>query len=1010
VSDFTGYRCWTITALNETAMKDAVAPKAAVFLATHHPARIRRRPLQGGGRPINTDEQELLNAFSIDENPELMLMPIVGDSGTGKSHLVRWLHAHLHDREGWKVVYVPKYETNLRSIVRLVLEGMEGDEFDAARKALDRASDENIDEDKAPDRLLNELAVQIGDAPDDGENPEHRTYLKENLPVLLHDPVFRKRLLADGGVIRRLVGLALHGRQVDDDLDDDSGQFGIEDLPLSATDVVEASKDAQEAFRYLSGDQTMRQTAVDVLNERLEAAESMLFVSADLRVGDVLLDVRRSLLERGLELVLFIEDLTVLHGVQQELLNSLVVPAQDEFCKLRAAMAVTSGYFDALDTVKTRCDHAYDLDLPYGEEDASVSTDDAVDFVSRYLNAARLGASALEEAHDAARKTGSELDTEWVQSACDTCEHKPHCHDGFGSAAGTEFGLYPFNKAALDRMVRAWSPSHFDPRRIVTEVIRHTLTTAEQELPESRFPSQNLVDNYDDHDQRQLSADVAAELHSRDPNDADRRARVLTYWGGAPSEVANLDDALHDAFDLRPLSDVGPPPPPPPPPGPGSGPGPEPELLPKAIQDSLDQLDKWHTGEFELSQPVARGIRAIVHAAVVERLTNGSFQIRVSTAQFSATDGEFFRQSSVDLAKARGSKATKGRATSLHIDATAANAALLRAATLASHHGHWSFERGPERLREWAAAVDEWAGILLESWGTADRDRKDRDEPAAALLYGARAAGLVASDRSPSALLGAALDLRPADGNEERTKSWLRLESAVAHKDRAELREALLNRIGAAKGGGGARAIDASAVLSTIEGVAEDWQPSQFTADSTADRYRQRIEKVLDKACDDELAQLRAWYETVVDHLNLSIPPAQVAPAFRDAVEAAVNAGVLTDDSDDRPADEARSIAAAFEQASLESVRKIGQVLEEIKELPPIDVAPHVAPDRRPDLQVTLDFCQIADRILSVAEATLEARSSVGAEVDTSVSSVDTLDRELERWLGLLQEAEDETC
>ena len=53
-------------------------------------------------------------------------MPIIGESGTGKSHLVRWLHLRTAGPSGRRVVYIPKYGTNLRRVIELILSDMDG--------------------------------------------------------------------------------------------------------------------------------------------------------------------------------------------------------------------------------------------------------------------------------------------------------------------------------------------------------------------------------------------------------------------------------------------------------------------------------------------------------------------------------------------------------------------------------------------------------------------------------------------------------------------------------------------------------------------------------------------------------------------------------------------------------------------------------------------------------------------------------------------------------------------
>jgi hypothetical protein len=71
---------------------DAEASSEAVSLAVHQPMRFERRIIGGSGSPEPCDEHQLLRAFLATDLPEeRVILPIVGSSGVGKSHVVRWL-------------------------------------------------------------------------------------------------------------------------------------------------------------------------------------------------------------------------------------------------------------------------------------------------------------------------------------------------------------------------------------------------------------------------------------------------------------------------------------------------------------------------------------------------------------------------------------------------------------------------------------------------------------------------------------------------------------------------------------------------------------------------------------------------------------------------------------------------------------------------------------------------------------------------------------------------------
>ena len=137
-------------------------------------------------------------------------------------------------------------------------------------------------------------------------------------------------------------------------------------------------------------------------------------VSNQVDLIEVFREVRSALHSDGMQLALFVEDLTVLHGVEREFLDAIVEPAHSadgDMCGLRMVFAVTEGHFDDLDTVRTRCDDAYWLDAPYGED--GVDEDEALSFVARYLNATRLDPDKIDAAW-----TGRDGNANWLPNAC----------------------------------------------------------------------------------------------------------------------------------------------------------------------------------------------------------------------------------------------------------------------------------------------------------------------------------------------------------------------------------------------------------------------------------------------------------------------------------------------------------------------------------------------------------------------------------------------------------------
>ena len=100
----------------------------AVLLAVHEPGPLLVRTANGASQEAAT-ETDLLNALmrSADDG-SAVLVAITGDSGVGKSHMVRWLHAQLQrhaDRERLVIVRVGGHRASpsVRTARRIAQEG-----------------------------------------------------------------------------------------------------------------------------------------------------------------------------------------------------------------------------------------------------------------------------------------------------------------------------------------------------------------------------------------------------------------------------------------------------------------------------------------------------------------------------------------------------------------------------------------------------------------------------------------------------------------------------------------------------------------------------------------------------------------------------------------------------------------------------------------------------------------------------------------------------------------------
>lgn len=427
----------------ECLITAAESASDAVFLAVHQSMPLSRRLLSSKtGETEKKTEQDLLKAFLTDNLPSgTLILPIVGSSGVGKSHMIRWLDANVRGRKDGvnrHIVRIPR-SSSLRRVLELILDTKGADEHVESLLSQPRYRELNKTLTSATlppslqvatHELRGKLLIALEGAyqeasdrlasgegfPDDRARRAHCS--ESNLPALLQDPVIGKHFMAyngedldNFGVLARIASRCIDGQR---DVNDASSFFTDEDL------VVDTSFDRADmtalARKYLTGlerrNGAKREEAVKYLNELVDDAISQLLAFSGFSLTDLFVEIRKCLLQDNIELILLIEDFAALAGIQGSLLDAIIsegVRGDQELCTMRTALAVTEGYLSKRETVSTRAGYLWKIsDHPFSSEAEAVQT--YTNFVAGYLNAARWGKNDLELKH---QNSGGLLE-EWL--------------------------------------------------------------------------------------------------------------------------------------------------------------------------------------------------------------------------------------------------------------------------------------------------------------------------------------------------------------------------------------------------------------------------------------------------------------------------------------------------------------------------------------------------------------------------------------------------------------------
>lgn len=530
-----------------------------LLLAVHEPTTLYRRAAQTGTSVPATETQLLEELMRPVTDGSAVVIAITGASGVGKSHMVRWLRAQLKRhprREELVVVSIPK-TASLRRVVELILEPLHQAEYEALKKELARATDQ-LTPTTAAEFLAAALGVGLQEyrertialirsAPTAHGDLGPQVTVAEHARSLIQSAEARELWLSKA--LLRIVGASLGGAS-----DPADRQFKAEDLaPPEDAVGMELPPRVQQALFYLANaDGHYRATAAAILQEVLDGALRTVFrVSEALQqksIQDVVDDIRRQLLKDNKELVLLIEDLAALSGIQQPLLDIMIAESDEHGRRVRApirtAVAVTDGFLAGRQTVLTRAKEQWVVPSEGLGEEAIVRK--AIELTGRYLNAARWGSDYLRDEFARARDSGGDLYA-WVprfKPSLDSPDSERLDAFGFSQQG---FALFPFNAYAIrglaEESMKQGGVWTYNPRAFINEVLRKTLwernAFVQRLFPPVGFKSARVV------------AEVETELSRKgySPQQIGQMQVALCFWAGRPSTLSGTASVPKDVFD-----------------------------------------------------------------------------------------------------------------------------------------------------------------------------------------------------------------------------------------------------------------------------------------------------------------------------------------------------------------------------------------------------------------------------------------------------------------------------
>lgn len=986
------YACWSADTVTATIPTEAATPSNAVLLATHSPLRITRQHGDASA-PISAEfvsEDQVLEEFlTAPPTKGVLVASVLGESGAGKSHLIRWVDANIEVKPGRHVIYLQKTETSLKDVIEKLLLDQQDPEFREIRRKLSGLGS-GMTLEEMEQRILAELAEVLRTLPPDTALAKPLVG-DEGLSLFFLDPLFRNHLLRRDSFIKRRARYSLYGR--DESEPDVPLEFTIEELPTDIGDyanIADAAAATQKIFRRLTGNPPLQVEAVRLLNNVLDTAVTK---AASLNVGDVSQAFKR-IREKfvGQEIVLLIEDVALIQGVRRDLLDAIVevgeVRGVEKYATVRTMMAVTAGYYPTLaDTFRTRAEvssptYKVDVELDAGGIDEQVF----VDFVGRYLNAARVGKAELERT------------TPDVPNACGACQFQASCHAAFG-ASNQDYGLYPYNKPALLRAVRACADKDherivFNPRRVLARAVRDVLNDNLQAIRDGAFPPAGLL--------AEESAKIGLPFlptHVREGLEKDfsgpeagRLESLLMFWGRGGAE--QIDRGILEAFSHPPIPSAlfDSTPRQVPTHGPGLTPLPTGDELPRSLQRHLDDIDAWSTGR-TLPQQLAQDLRTIVREALLTRIDWYDIVIRdPDTPTLEKALPNNSRTVSIE-----GANENLVGEPIVRLPRDARTAMMLRG-LLFIKSGNW---------RRAGQALPRLDDVVCAHVGEAKRrvvsqlavDDETMARAAASLIRGAAVCGQLPPKAKDLDYINAALWQDPNGQRADsaaRAPAWQAAYQAYV-VERAAAVTYFLRGVGAAQGDGGVHAVDIERLTAIIRKAralaASDEDPA---VPDWCEKSHRKL-KDLTRLSNAQIEHWQGLIDRVRAHLPGGVSLSETVDAISDATNAGQSHGYVKVREDLATVHARNEAARSLDAAAITTVEKLVESAKTQSGLQQLSTLGTVA---GADLPALADYLEYSARWIESGLAAAESGTGTAADVDEQLKET------VRTWFEIVKESE----
>ena len=519
--------------ISYVARPDSITTSEGDFLATH--VAIKKLKVlekfdiaPTGGKSFS--EEDIFKKYILNPEDRHQFVAIYGQSGTGKSHLIRWFAARYEQNKPKDevVLFIRRSDNTLKGTIRQLLEKPEvqGISNKEIYERLVKAS-VSVEENKLKDLIYHNFIIEIDHDLDD-HDIQLGNVMKRKVVAFLNNEIVHDFLLRKKGPIERMYSKIAEHSTVDRDT---IAQFEKEDF-LVSQDLYEsiqragADRKAERLALELLSDEKGATTAKKIADYLNQFRNDVIQRCAGIEPGDfkqIFLDIRKELFRLDKKLTLFIEDVTSFTGVDTALLDALIEEHTGKrdggsLCRISSVVGTTNNYLQ-----HNFKDNHKDRITKYVYIPSDVLDEDGLyEFVARYVNTMSLNEDIISD---------------WVNGHAnpedypihDVVEGKNWEYINVGHEK--KINIYPFTKNSILYFYNnVLEKGHQTPRYIIRDIIEPVVRDAI--FNKENFPSIDVkIVN--------VNTTLSFRIHSQvdDQDAADRLLKFMSVWGnGTPDQ------------------------------------------------------------------------------------------------------------------------------------------------------------------------------------------------------------------------------------------------------------------------------------------------------------------------------------------------------------------------------------------------------------------------------------------------------------------------------------------